>query len=138
MEESDEATAGDIKGAVRRQFGAVAVRYATSAVHAGGPDLEALAGAVPEGVRVLDVGCGAGHTALTLAPRVASVVAIDLTDEMLDQGRRLAAERGLGNVRFVRGDAERLDYPDASFDVVTSRYSAHHFPHPARALAEIA
>lgn len=129
----------DVKGNVRRQFGSVAHRYATSAVHAGGPDLGALVDAVPVvGARILDVACGTGHTALAVAPRAASVIGVDLTEEMLAQGRRLACERGLRNVSFVRGDAERLDYPDASFEVVVSRYSAHHFPHPERALREIA
>ncbi|HEX6506450.1 MAG TPA: class I SAM-dependent methyltransferase [Chloroflexota bacterium] len=128
-----------IKGAVRQQFGSVADRYATSAVHASGPDLEALVNAVPtDGARILDVGCGAGHTTLAVAARAASVVGVDLTEEMLAQARRLADEHGLQNVTFVRGDAEQLDYQDASFDLVVSRYSAHHFPHPEQALHEFA
>jgi ubiquinone/menaquinone biosynthesis C-methylase UbiE len=69
---------------------------------------------------------------------VASVVGLDLTEEMLAQARRLAAERGIANVSFVQGDAEQLAYPDHAFDAVVSRYSAHHFPHPERALREIA
>ena len=87
--------------------------------------------------RVLDLGCGAGHTALTFAPRVAEVVAVDLAEAMLEQGRRLARERGIENVDFRLGDVERLDVPDGSFDVVTSRFSAHHYPAPERALAEV-
>lgn len=129
---------GGIKGAVRQQFAGVAERYATSSVHAGGPDLAALVDAVPlDGGRILDVGCGTGHTTVAVAERAASVVGIDLTEEMLAQARRLAAERGIENVSFVRGDAERLEYPENAFDVVVSRYSAHHFPHPQRALHEI-
>ncbi len=129
----------DVKEAVRQQFGAVAAHYASSAVHAGGPDLEAmLATAALRGhERVLDAGCGTGHTALAFAPHVAAVTALDLTEEMLAQGRRLAAERGIANVAFQRGDVERLEYPDGSFDVVTSRYSAHHYQHPRQALHEI-
>lgn len=135
----DSKLSGDVKGNVRRQFGSVADRYTTSAVHMGGHDLDALVNAVPvEGARILDVGCGTGHTTLAVALRAMSVVGVDLTDEMLAEGRRLASERGLQNVSFVRGDAERLDYPEASFDVVVSRYSAHHFPHPQRALREMA
>jgi SAM-dependent methyltransferase len=82
--------------------------------------------------------CGAGHTALAFAPRVAEVVGVDLTLAMLTQARRLAAERGLTNVTFERGDVEQLHFPDASFDVVTSRYSAHYYPHPLAALREAA
>lgn len=130
----------DIKDSIRRQFGDVAAQYATSPIHASGPDLEAMLAAVPltGGERLLDAGCGAGHTALAFAPRVAEVVAVDLTEPMLAQARRLAAGRGLTNVTFQQGDIEDLPFPDASFDIVTSRYSAHHYPHPAAALREVA
>jgi len=128
-----------VKEAVQQQFGPVATEYATSPVHATGPDLAAMLAAAPlRGVeRVLDVGCGAGHTALAFAPRVASVIAVDLTAAMLDEGRRLAAERAVANVTFQRGDVEDLSCVDGLFDLVTSRYSAHHYPHPGRALREI-
>lgn len=130
----------DIKESVRRQFSPVAAAYAASAVHAGGPDLAALvAAAAPQGrERALDMGCGAGHTALALAQHVAAVTAVDLSDAMLAQGRRLADERGLANITFLRGDVERLELPDAAFDIVTSRYSAHHYPRPLAALREAA
>lgn len=131
--------AEDVKRAVRQQFAGVATTYATSSVHAGGPDLEALVDAVPlESERILDVGCGTGHTTLAVASRARSVIGVDLTEQMLAQARRLAKERGIENVTFARGDAEQLDYPDNAFDVIVSRYSAHHFPRPQRALDEIA
>lgn len=124
---------------VERQFGAVADKYATSAVHIGGADLTAMLAAIsPHGdERLLDAGTGTGHTALAFAPRVREVVAVDLTEPMLEQGRRLAAEQGVGNIVFERGDVEQLRYLDASFEIVTSRYSAHHFPHPLAALREL-
>lgn len=130
----------DIKGSVQNQFGAVAAKYATSAVHVGGPDLEAMLAAVPlrGDERLLDAGCGAGHTALAFAPKVGTVTGIDLTIAMIAQARRLAQERELSNISFERADVERLPYPDASFDLVTSRYSAHHYPHPAAAIREFA
>jgi len=130
----------DVKEAVRRQFAPVAANYATSAVHAAGPDWRARVEALPVGGdgRVLDVGCGTGHTALAFAPRVATVTAVDLTEGMLAQGRRLAAERGIDTVTFRQGDVERLPFADGSFDLVTSRYSAHHYPHPLEALREVA
>ena len=128
----------DIQESVRRQFGPVAAAYATSSVHAGGPDLEAMiaAAALRGDERVLDVAAGAGHTALAFAPYVASVVAVDLTEAMVATGQRLAEEQEIGNVTFVPGDAEHLPFPDASFDRVTCRYAAHHFPRPAAAARE--
>ncbi|HAJ38581.1 MAG TPA: SAM-dependent methyltransferase [Chloroflexi bacterium] len=127
-----------VKATVAHQFGAVAEQYRTSAVHAGGEDLLQLASiaALTGREEVLDAGCGAGHTALALAPGAAHVTALDLAPAMLAQGRQLAQERGLTNVTFQRGDVEALTFGDATFDLVTSRYSAHHWPHPERALAE--
>jgi SAM-dependent methyltransferase len=88
--------------------------------------------------RALDVGSGAGHTALAFAPLVAEVVALDLTQEMLAQARALAAERGLANLRFEIGDAMGLPYETGSFDLVTCRVCAHHFADPCAATREVA
>ena len=125
---------------VQRQFGPAAERYARSAVHAGGVDLEAMLAARPvePGDRVLDLGCGTGHTTLAFAARGAQVVGIDLTEAMLAQARRLARDRDLDSVRFECGDAEALPYPDVSFDWVTCRHCAHHFADLAKALREAA
>ncbi len=130
----------DQSESIQRVFGGAAAAYAVSAVHVGGPDLEAMLAAAELGgsERVLDVGCGPGHTALAFAARAAEVVALDLTDAMLEQGRRLAAARGLANVRFERGDAASLPFPAGAFDVVTSRLSAHHYADPAAVLHEVA
>lgn len=130
----------DPKAASRRQFGANAAHYASSAPHAKGGSLRRLVellAPTPE-LRVLDVATGAGHTALTLAPFVDSVVATDLTEEMLAVAAGLAAERGLDNVSFQTADAEDLPFPDASFDLVTCRIAPHHFPDVPRFLAESA
>ena len=131
-------TNNSIKSTVARQFSQVAENYSTSAVHAAGEDLAQLvaAAALTGGETVLDAGSGAGHTALAVAPHAATVVSVDLAAAMLAQGQRLAAERGITNVVFAVGDVEALDFADASFDVIVSRYSAHHWPHPTRALAE--
>ena len=125
---------------IQDRFGAAAAAYAVSAVHRGGPDLEAMlaAGVATGRERVLDLGCGAGHTALAFAARVASVVAFDLTPAMLAQARRLAAERGLANVGFEQGNAAELPFADASFELVTSRLSAHHVADPAAMVREVA
>ncbi len=128
----------DVKASVQNQFGNVADNYRTSAVHARGEDLTRMvdvAGLVGA-EQILDAGCGAGHTALAFAPFVAHVVAFDLTSAMLEQVERLSRERGINNVITRQGDVEQLPFDDGSFDCVVSRYSAHHWPHPANALSE--
>ena len=111
------------------QFGARASEYLRSAVHSQGPDLAALA-ALAEGqatARVLDLGCGGGHVAYAVAPQVAEVVAYDLSADMLAVVADAARERGLTNLRTVQGPAECLPFADASFDMVLTRFSAHHW-----------
>jgi ubiquinone/menaquinone biosynthesis C-methylase UbiE len=134
----ETASKDAVKETVARQFSAVAEHYRTSAVHAGGEDLAQLvaAAALTGQEQVLDAGSGAGHTALALAPNAVHVIAVDLAAAMLAQGRRLALERGVNNITFQVGDVEALTFAGASFDLVASRYSAHHWPHPQRALAE--
>jgi ubiquinone/menaquinone biosynthesis C-methylase UbiE len=117
------------KSLAQQQFGAAAADYATSEVHARGESLARLVELVaPEKRwRVLDIATGAGHTALAFAPHVAKVTAADITDAMLAEAKKLAASRGLGNVKTVRAKAEDLPFPDMSFDLVTCRLAAHHF-----------
>ena len=97
---------------IQERFGRAAAAYAVSPVHRGGPDLDAMlaAGALTGRERVLDLGCGPGHAAAAFAPHAAEVVALDLTEAMVELGRRLAAERGIANLRFERGDAARLPF----------------------------
>lgn len=130
----------DAKTRVREQFGRSAAAYATSDVHAYGDSLALLVEMVhPEpSWTALDVATGAGHTALAMAPHVARVVATDLTPEMLAQTAQLARERGLANLETRPADAEALPFPDASMQLVTCRLAFHHFPHPERALREMA
>lgn len=124
---------------VVQQFGNTAQAYATSAVHAQGADLQALRqlagrGAMPA---VLDLGCGAGHVSFAVAPCASSVVAYDLSAQMLAVVARSAAERQLGNIETRQGKAESLPFADASFDLVLTRFSAHHWMDVPAALAEV-
>jgi ubiquinone/menaquinone biosynthesis C-methylase UbiE len=123
---------------VRSQFGAVADAYATSTYHATGPDLAALvaAAALSGTEHVLDLGCGAGHVALAVAPHATHVTAVDVTPDMVGTARRLATARGVANITFRVADAADLPFSDASFDLVTSRVAAHHFADPRTAMAE--
>jgi len=126
------------KAKVEKQFGAVAENYRTSAVHAVGPDLAALRMAVQgfDRPRVLDAGCGGGHAAVAVAPFAREVVASDMIEAMLEQTRILAAERGLANLSTQKADVEALPFADGAFDLVISRYSAHHWPNPVAGLRE--
>jgi ubiquinone/menaquinone biosynthesis C-methylase UbiE len=127
-----------VKDSVQNQFNQAAANYSTSPIHAAGADLAEMVKVahLTGHEQLLDAGCGPGHTALTFAPHVAQAVAFDLSSTMLAQGRNLADERGFTNVEFRQGDVERLPFPDASFDIVTTRYSAHHWPNPLTALHE--
>jgi SAM-dependent methyltransferase len=129
----------DVKQSVQDQFGRVAENYRTSKDHASGEDLAAITrlAQATTAPRVLDAGCGAGHASVAVAPHSREVVALDLTPGMLAQVERLAAERGLTNIRTQQGDVEHLPFDAGAFDLVVSRYSAHHWPQPARAVSEI-
>jgi len=124
---------------VRAQYDARADAYLSSAVHASGADLDrmaALVGARPDAV-ALDMGCGGGHVAFRLAGQVGKVVAYDLSAPMLETVGAEARRRGLANIVTKQGAAEALPCPDASFDVVATRYSAHHWGDLARGLAQM-
>lgn len=88
------------------------------------------------GLRLLDVGCGPGSITVGLAAAVApgEVLGIDLAaDEVLAGGRQLAAEKGLTNLRFERGDLFELD-AGGGFDVVYAHQVLQHLSRPVDAL----
>ena len=98
-----------------------------------------LAGVRP-GSRVLDVAAGYGEPALTAARRAGqegSVVATDISAEMLAFGRERAAAAGLGNVEFVESDASSLDFAPGSFDAAVSRWGIIFEPDAEAAAARI-
>jgi ubiquinone/menaquinone biosynthesis C-methylase UbiE len=114
---------------VLEQYDSRAQAYLASAVHAAGADLDRMAGLVgprPDAV-ALDMGCGGGHVAFRLAGLVGKVVAYDLSAAMLETVAAEAQRRGLDNVVTKQGAAEALPCPSGSFDVVATRYSAHHW-----------
>jgi len=90
--------------------------------------------------RVLDVGTGIGEPALTAAQRVGAaghVVATDHAPQMLAIAQERALALGVQNVEFRDMDAEAIEFPDRSFDVVLSRFSLMFLPDLATALARI-
>ncbi len=92
------------------------------------------------GSRLLDVGTGAGVVALQASAYVrpeGQVTGSDVAMSMVSQARQAAAEQGITGATFCQMDAERLDFPDASFDAVTCAFSLFQFPDMSRALAEM-
>ncbi len=87
--------------------------------------------------RVLDVACGMGFVALRFAPHARAVLGVDLTPEMVDLAKKFAAEKKVPNVEYLVGNAEDLKFPDASFEIVSCRFSFHHFGNPEKALREM-
>ncbi|MBU0741367.1 class I SAM-dependent methyltransferase [bacterium] len=79
------------------------------------------------GARVLDYGCGAGHHSLELADAgAARVVGIDISPRSIEVAREAAARAGAENTEFHAMDAEKMDFPDDSFDLVTGLAILHH------------
>jgi ubiquinone/menaquinone biosynthesis C-methylase UbiE len=82
-------------------------------------------------LRVLDLGCGDGTTALPLALAGAEVVGIDIARNLVEAGNRRAAQAGLTNLRFQEGDASNLEgVPGHSFDLTLSVFGAMFAPRP--------
>lgn len=120
-------------------FGARAAHYVTSAAHADAETLARMVEAARPGPgwRALDVATGTGHTAFAFAPRVAAVIATDLTAAMLRHARAERDRLGLGNVSFARADVHALPFADGTFDLAASRRAPHHFSDIARAIGEM-
>nr|WP_051541240.1 methyltransferase domain-containing protein [Caldalkalibacillus mannanilyticus] len=119
-----------IKLDVQTQFAKHAQNYVQSESHAKGQDLFKLLSMVPAGKisSALDIATGGGHVANGLAPLVHKVTALDLTSEILKAAQSFIQQQGHSNVEFVQGDAEKLPFPSACFELVTCRIAPHHFP----------
>lgn len=86
---------------------------------------------IKPGMRVLDLGCGDGTTALPIARRGAEVLGVDIAANLVAAGQTRAMEAGLDNLRFEEGDASSLTgLEDASFDLVVSIFGAMFAPRP--------
>ena len=82
---------------------------------------------------LLDVGCGTGFLIDLLAgQRKARYCGLDLSDEMI----RVANGKTIPGAEFVSGSADKLPWPDESFDIVTCSQSFHHYPYPEKAMRE--
>jgi SAM-dependent methyltransferase len=101
-----------------------------SSMRESGEALVASLGVGP-GLRVLDLGCGDGTTAVPAAQLGAEVLGVDIASNLVEAGNRRARELGLANCAFQEGDASNLeDLADASFDLVVSIFGAMFAPRP--------
>jgi len=86
---------------------------------------------ITKGLKVLDLGCGDGTTALPEAQLGADVLGVDIASNLVAAARRRACEHGLPNCKFQEGDASNLqDLKDRSFDLVVSIFGAMFAPKP--------
>src|SRR5437660_1825111 len=93
---------------------------------------------IPKGLRVLDVGCGDGTTALPAAKLGADVLGIDIARNLVEAGNKRAAKEGLTNIEFQEGDASNLEQlPDKAFDIVISIFGAMFAPKPFEVASEM-
>jgi len=101
---------------------------------------EALVGkfGITKGLKVLDLGCGDGTTAIPAAKRGADVLGVDIAANLVAAGSRRAKELGLANCRFQEGDATDMrGVPDRSFDLLVSIFGAMFAPKPFDAAKEM-
>jgi SAM-dependent methyltransferase len=126
-------------GAIRDEFAHQADSFARSPTMTLTETLGVLVDLVPEepAARWVETACGPGLIARAIAPRVGSVVGIDLTPAMIEKARSDAAQAGVENVSFEVGDATALELPDNSLDGAITRFSLHHIPAPIRVLEEM-
>lgn len=123
--------------AVLDQFTKQAIPFATAPIHQTGLDLIFSAARLTKADHVLDIACGPGILGCAAAPSVRRVTGIDMTPRMIEEATATAKRIEVRNVTWLVGTATRLPFPDASFSIVLTRYSFHHFDNPAAALAEM-
>ena len=105
--------------------------YAHCGEHEGGGEALVQTLGITKGLRVLDLGCGDGTTAIPAARLGAEVLGVDIARNLVEAGNRRAREQGLKNCRFQEGDATHLqELQDQSFDLVVSVFGAMFAPKP--------
>lgn len=94
---------------------------------------------IEPGMKVLDLGCGDGTTAVPAARLGAEVLGVDIARNLIEAGSRRADELGLSNLRFEEGDATKLQgLEDGAFDLVITVFGAMFAPRPDDVAREMA
>jgi ubiquinone/menaquinone biosynthesis C-methylase UbiE len=125
---------------IRDRFTRTAEAFSSFVLRDRGADADRLADMAEPGVhdRVLDAACGPGTYALRFAPRVRAVVGLDYTPAMLLKARATAAEIGVTNASFSRGDVTAIPFRQGAFGIVTCGFAIHHLSQPGAAMREFA
>src|SRR6516225_6584647 len=93
---------------------------------------------ITKGLKVLDLGCGDGTTALPAAKLGADVLGVDIARNLVEAGNKRAAKHGLANLKFQEGDATHLhELPDKAFDLVVTIFGAMFAPKPFEVAKEM-
>lgn len=124
-----------IKGRMKATWEAGDFGVIARSIEHGAKELVERLGIGP-GMKVLDVACGTGNTALPEARAGAEVTGIDIAENLIDQAKANAAREGL-DVKFEVGDAEAMPYEDESFDVVVTMFGAMFAPRPDVTASEL-
>ena len=119
------------------QFSRQAIPFAELPGHSQSMQMLIDMSGVSAGDLVLDVACGPGLVACEFAPFALHVTGLDLTPRMIEQAMERQRGRGLTNLSWQVGDVLPLPFPDASFSIVLTRYSFHHFLDPRAVLDEM-
>uniref|UniRef100_UPI00124C43F6 class I SAM-dependent methyltransferase n=1 Tax=Acinetobacter sp. TUM15103 TaxID=2609137 RepID=UPI00124C43F6 len=122
-----------------KQYQNKSLSYLNSTAHSEGIEFDKFIKEIEKysNAVVLDLGCGGGHVAYNVANHADLVFAYDLSHEMLDTVSKAANDRKIKNIFVQQGIAEDMPFTDEQFDVVISRYSAHHWQHVPTAMKEI-
>jgi len=117
-----------LKGKLRATWMAGDFGVIARMIEKGGDDFVDSIGIKP-GMKVLDVACGTGNTAIPEAKKGAEVTGVDIATNLIEQARERAKAEGL-NITFEEGDVEDLQYPDGTFDAVVTMFGAMFAPRP--------
>ncbi|GIP62152.1 SAM-dependent methyltransferase [Virgibacillus pantothenticus] len=125
------------KELVKKTFAKNPQNYLTSSTHAKGIEPHIIENWLQPSktMDTLDIATGGGHVARQLSPYVRTVYATDLTKEMLANTKHHL--QAFTNLVYILADAEQLPFLNDSFDLVTCRIAAHHFPQPEQFIREV-
>ena len=137
MDATHQSNLDTVQAASAAQFDRQSDRYGKSHILANTADVSEMLSGVAVLGRALDIATGGGHTALCLARMGWTVTAGDVSAKMLAAARRLLADEGFP-IETLLFPAEKIPYPDETFELVTTRVAPHHFSSPSQYIGEVA